>query len=488
MIKRCIGIEIGHSYIRAVQLSRTNGNFCVEKTFDAKTRRLKDSQLEILKSLTKKYGFDPRATVAVSMPNSAVFFRTLETDSPPTQDTYTHSPSALEHSFPLQADEIVAQTCSFTPLPNDKYSLLLTAADKDSISQRLDTLTKAKLNPDLADTIIFAVYAAARVNHPEIAEGKSAIICADSTHLSLALTQENNILIARNIPIPKTTDDTSQQKKAQLLCQEIKVTWQKAFGAEPDPDDCIYLTADTLGDPELVSTLQENLGCKITKIDPCRKIQPSPHCDNTESICVPLGLALRALAPEQTTSVNFIQDYNKNANAILNFRKELTVCVALAASIIVIALAGLFIRASRMQAQYSHLQDQIETVFSQTLPTETTIVNPLVQLDQKLQSLQNDYKNFGSALPDFGPLEILYSITESIPTRSNISIDNILINSDSVRLAGNAKSFEHLYNWQEILQTVPEFTDVNVHNPSRDAQSGSVQFTILLSLAIQGQK
>ena len=81
MAKRCIGIEIGHSYLRAVQISRTGESFHIEKVFNTKTRRSKDSPPEILRQLTKEHGLDRRANIAVSMPDDAVFFKTIKTDS-----------------------------------------------------------------------------------------------------------------------------------------------------------------------------------------------------------------------------------------------------------------------------------------------------------------------------------------------------------------------------------------------------------------------
>ena len=80
MVKRCIGIDIGSSCLRAVQVSRAGKGFHIEKVFSLQTRRGSDSAPEILRSLTSKYGFDRRADVAVSMPSDAVFFRNLETD------------------------------------------------------------------------------------------------------------------------------------------------------------------------------------------------------------------------------------------------------------------------------------------------------------------------------------------------------------------------------------------------------------------------
>ena len=81
MVKRCIGIDVGSSYLCAVQIMRIGKAFCIERIFDAKARRETDSMPNILKKLTGKYGFNRRAAVAVSVPNNTVFFRNLEADS-----------------------------------------------------------------------------------------------------------------------------------------------------------------------------------------------------------------------------------------------------------------------------------------------------------------------------------------------------------------------------------------------------------------------
>ena len=489
MVKRCIGIEIGHSYLRAVQISRTGGRFHIEKTFNTKTRRSKDSPSEILRLLTKEHGFERRAGIAFSLPNDAVFFKTIETDAEGIERIRSLDMSVFEHNFPLQPGEIVPQICSYTTKADEKYSALLTAAAKNSISQKLTEFSRAKLYPESADTIIFAVYSTALVNHPEISSGKAATVYINESHISMVLTQNNNPLFVRNIPLTDKSDENlDEEQLAQLLTQEVNITWRKAFGTGLERDGRLYLAADAISTPDLASALREQFSCQVTIIEPCKNLKCPADCDDSAAICVPAGLALRAMAPENTVGVNFLQAYNANISRNLNIRKELLVCAALAGSIIIIALAGLFIRLSRLESEYESLQNEINTVFSQTLPEEKNIVNPSVQLDQKLKVLQADYKSLGAALPDFGPLEILHIVTQSIPPRSNISIDDILITTDSIRLTAATQSFEQLYNWQSILQEVPEFTEVNVHNPNRDTQSTTVRFTILISLGLGGQK
>ncbi len=68
----------------------------------------------------------------------------------------------------------------------------------------------------------------------------------------------------------------------------------------------------------------------------------------------------------------------------LNLRKELITCAALVGAIAVFWLLGLFVRLSILEANYARIKNQIRDVFQTALPQEKNIVNPLVQLEQKL--------------------------------------------------------------------------------------------------------
>ena len=79
--KRCIGIDVGRSHLRAVQVSRTPQGFCIEKAFGVQMRRSTDSLPSILRSLVTEHGFDGRAEVAVALPHHLFFCTEVETDA-----------------------------------------------------------------------------------------------------------------------------------------------------------------------------------------------------------------------------------------------------------------------------------------------------------------------------------------------------------------------------------------------------------------------
>ncbi|MHC4086570.1 MAG: pilus assembly protein PilM [Planctomycetota bacterium] len=496
MVKRCIGIDIGFSYLRAVQIMRKEDQLCIEKVFSTQTRRSKDSPLEILRQLSSKHGFDRRSDVAISMPHDAVFFRNLETDFAGLEQISKVPKSALEHNIPIESDQIVAQACSHRRLPNDKYSVLTAAVSKTSLHDRLNVLAEAKIHPNLVGTAIFAIHSTITTNHPEIATGQAFIAYIDESYLTLAVTENNNIVIVRNIPIVSRSDnntDSIQEHVAELLAREAQVTWQKVFGTDIEQEIKIYLAtgADVSGDLE--EAVKESLRCQIVTVEPYAMVKRSFENNGDTGICVAEGLALRALAPEKTVGVNFLEADNADMKPALDLRKELIISAALVAAIIVVSFVGLFVRLFHLESKYTNIKNEIRKVFQHTLPQETNIVNPLVQLEQQLVSFRKDNQLFASFYPNnLTPLKVLHNITTNTPSESNIRIDDLLITTESVRLKGTCDSFDSVYQWQRLLQEIDGFTLVDVMDPQRNPKGDAIHFTILISLdrspAIQEQK
>ena len=117
MIKRCIGIDLGRTYVRAVQMIRTPEGFLIEKTFGMQTRRSTDSVPQILQSLMTQHGFDRRADVAVSMPAQAVSFAEIQTDAAGLQAMRDGETIKLRDDLPIAVEDAIIQVCSTRRCP-----------------------------------------------------------------------------------------------------------------------------------------------------------------------------------------------------------------------------------------------------------------------------------------------------------------------------------------------------------------------------------
>ena len=105
MAKRCIGIDINSTKTHAVQLLVSGkGIFHVEKVFSSLMRRQSDTPSELLKSLTRKHGFNKRANVALALSNNDVYCATIDAGQTNQIDLHSH--------FPLPPESIITETCS----------------------------------------------------------------------------------------------------------------------------------------------------------------------------------------------------------------------------------------------------------------------------------------------------------------------------------------------------------------------------------------
>jgi Tfp pilus assembly PilM family ATPase len=482
MAKRCIGIDIGSSHLQAVQLLQTDGQMHLERAFSVQMRRSTDSPPEILKTLIKQQGFDRRADVAISMPNDAVFFRSFESNSASAKKTRGLNKFTLEHNFPIQPDEIIAQECSSRQLSGEKHSVLIAAVTRASLRERLNLFTGTGMHPKLAEAAILAVHSTIVVNHPESKVGIAITAYIDESHIALAITKDNNILIARNIPIASGSENDVEMQLPDLLSNEIETTWLKVFGTKIKRNCKIYVASTDRSYNGLKAILEENLNCQTVVIDPYARIENPSEQVNGTAICVAEGLALRMLASEKTTGINFLEADNRHVKPTLNLKKEFITCAILAAAIALVALGGLFMRLSNLETKYTKLKGEITEIFQHTLPEEKNIVNPAVQLEQKLKSLRKNHRLFASFCPSsLSPLEVLRRITVNTPQQENAKVDNLFITNESIRLNGTCHSFESVYEWQQLLLEIPEFTIIDVQDVQRETESGAVRFTMLIT-------
>jgi Tfp pilus assembly PilM family ATPase len=483
-VKRCIGIDLGPDHMRAVQLSESSGQFLIEKTYSTQTRRYTDRLPSILRSLVVTHGFARSSAVACSMPDNAVFFRDIETDSDNIEQY--HQSFSEEHNFPIQAGEMVWQVYSNRPLSENRFSTVIVAANRQSLSKRIGMFTEANLHLKMIDAVISAIHATAVINHPEIRTGSAVIAYISDSHLALAITKDGDMLIVRNVPVFTPASNNTipaEEQLAEMLAREAQLTWRKVFATEIDPDSSFFLASDSAKSKVIEGLIQEKLSCRFIVIDPYARIKTTSEQKPDFPIALAEGLALRFLIPDLTNGVNFLKADIKKSERVFNIKKEILTCTVLIAAIVILLLVGLFLRLSRLEAAYASTKSEINEIFKATLPDEYNIVNPVAQLEQKLQSFRNDYRLFTSFGPDtMGPLHILGTISANTPMAIGIKIEDMLITESTARLVGTCGSFESLYQWQKILQKTPAFRLVDVEDAHKQPGTDLVSFTMLISL------
>ncbi len=492
MAKRAIGLDITSHSIRAVQLVKKSDQLHIEKVFVAPTRRDSDVPADIIRRLTSHLGFDWRANIAVSMDHRAVFFKEFKLSTERLEQLDTEDATLLNNSFPIAPEDAVVQVCSIEELAQDEHMILVAATSKSVLEERLSTLEQVHITPQLVETDVFALRAAILVNHPSIAFGRSLIIHVDQTHLCLAVLADGKVLVVRNTPLtPMGCDETEgdpQARLAALISHEAQITWQKLYNCAPDQTNQIVLATGCHPIEELTEHLEKQIGCPVQQADPCqhvlinkKKVQCHP------SMLVAEGLALRVLAPQQTTGVDFLQHRHATSRLEVNVKKEASVCGSLVLGIVIIWIIGMVTELSSLKDTYTQVKAQINQTFEQAMPQQRN-VDPVAQLQQGIETLRKDKERLGlRGMASINPLTVLQYISITQPPKTDITVKEVFIGTHAITLTAACKDFGIPYQWKDKLEAIDGFAEVKINNPSMDKRTQQVNFTMDISIDEQAQ-
>ena len=489
-VKRSIGIDISPTTLCAVQMLRTADAFCVEKVFSTHKRRSTDLPAGVIKALVDEHGFDGKADVAIAVPDDCVYFRTIESSSAADTEALLNDSVRLAQLFPLAPEQIVAQAYLGLTAADAKLTVLIAGCRRQVLQQRQQYVSAARMRLKLADATICAVYSTVLVNHPQSRDSKAIIVLLRPPCITLGVTENGCILSARNIQVGADSDfqqDLGNCPAVESVIREARTTWQKAFSQPLGVDAELYLIAEAGIEIQAKSAIEEKLDCKVHIVNPYALVQAPPQEQNAEMVHVAEGLALRLLAPELTTGLNFQQAPGVTAPR-LNPKKELLTIGVLAGAAVAVLLAGFFLRLSALEKEHTVIKEQTEEIFRKTLPNEKNIVNPVAQLETQLKQLHSECALYGRPGGEqAGVLDVLTLLSNSLTAATDISLDTMRISTTNARVTGQSGSFEAVYNWQKKLQAMPQFPVVQVDDIHKE-QENSVSFTVVISLVTEQGK
>jgi len=487
MAKRSIGIDLSSSHFHAVQVSRTAGRLHLEKTFSSPMRRFSDSPDQLLSSLTTEHGFDRRAPVALAADSADLFFRNILSDASDKKNGKLDPLPPVKDNFPLDPADTIIDLWPHPQQLKHRKATLVTATGRKSARNRLNALKRTHLRCELMDAPVFALHTAVVTNHPQDTAAPFLMLYSDGIHIILALADHKDVYTVRSLPSFPAADgdpDAARTKLTALIIREIELTWRSIMGKTIPPDTVLFLAGSLFQDPDLFSHIQDSFTSRVIPLNLTSRL--TSNVDTailSPDLGIAQGLALRALSPRDTVGVNFIKADNQKEIKSAGLKKQFLILVALITLLGAISVISLFIKRSRLEHEYLNLKNETRTVFRQTLPAETTIVDESAQMDTALHSLRREYANL-APLSDtaWDPLTVLHTLFTHTPSQLKVSINSISISGSLINLSAQCDSFTVLEQWRSLLQKVPAFASVEINNPQKIPDSHLVAFNAQITL------
>ena len=126
------------------------------------------------------------------------------------------------------------------------------------------------------------------------------------------------------------------------------------------------------------------------------------------------------------------------------------------------------------------LDQDIMEVFKQTFPGIQRVVDPVQQMKVEI----NEIKTSAVSIPGMGAdqkiLDLLKDISERIPNSSEVLLNSMVVDPETVRISGETDTFNTVDSIKSELEPSPYYSQVTIASANLDRSGKRVQFEIKL--------
>ena len=303
-------------------------------------------------------------------------------------------------------------------------------------------------------------------------------------HLTRALAESRNLDLIEAEKIKRETNlaeaGSSENAAAlaeawQPLLSEIERSLIGVSSDFKEQPPVLVLGGGGALSPGLDRFLSEKLGFKAMFVGECAE-SGADRCALFSEMVSPFGLALLALTPGYNP--NLRQGDFAPMEVLRRFRVALGLLAAGLLAILLINLGGLY-HSYRVESQkYQSIKSEIERVFRETVPEVTTVVAPLAQLRQEIESAGG--QALGVNTEGGRVLDLLLDVSRVTGAHESIRITDLALNPQSLELSGEGGSFEIIDQLKTKLGELPYFSETTLGGARMDPSTKVLTFKISL--------
>ncbi|MHB8808836.1 MAG: type II secretion system protein GspL [Desulfobulbaceae bacterium] len=412
----------------------------------------------------------------------------------------------IEQVLPLEMDDqlltpVAEQMVEYLVTGADENSstLLVAALEKEALRLQLDALARGGLSPD---TVTLRNMALAEMLARSGKMAASFMLIDAGVHaVNMALVHRGGVVFFRHLPYPERmyteapfafsnglasiTHSPEALACISAICEDIRrsigfLALESGMAVEPEQ---VVLTGSMLQVDELRAMISEELAREVI---PCSLKQEAGITltaelrEEWQPALFDHALALALQGLKKRPGVNFRKDEFAPERRMLASKPRLI--AAAAAVLLLLVGSGVFLGFDYRSLKKNHdeLGRQMETLYKETFPGATKVVDPLTQMQANIQDIQAP----AIATPVFSGdkriLNILADISGRIPKELTIHVTRMVIDQESVQLRGDTDTFNNVNLIQGNLRKSPLFDEVAIVSAAADKGSSMIRFELRL--------
>jgi type IV pilus assembly protein PilM len=339
--KELIGIDIGSSSVKVVQLKNNDGSYHLLNAgiFPLPPEAIVDNTLMdsaaivgVIKNLVSSLGIKIKDVVC-SISGNSVIIRKIVLPAMPQEELEDQISWEAEQYIPFDINDVNMDFQILSPDSNDpsKMNVLLVASKKDIINDYVSVFSEAGMNLSVVDVDSFAVQNAFEANHDYSSEDIIALVNIGASIMNINVIKDGITLFTRDVQMGGNlyTEEIQKQiglssedaetgkllaheasnnqllnviiKVNETITQEIRRSLDFYNSTASDNRiSAVFVCGGCSKVYKLIDSISEKIGLPVEKLNPFAKIKyvekdfdPEYLQEIAQFMAVPIGLAIR---------------------------------------------------------------------------------------------------------------------------------------------------------------------------------------------------
>ncbi len=454
------------------------------------------SLAETIATVVRQTGFDQGdCRVAVGAEN--FFFRNLVLPFADSKQIDKTLPLELEEltSYPIDTFHLDFLTSAGRGGGTDIFAAMV---EKGFLVDTLAQLATNRLDPEVFAVSGLQIAAALNAMGPE----RNTFIVLDVSfkQATLILVDNGQIILVRSLSV-----DSERSAGFSLSYDEAKISADKPEQIAEIVRELDLSLQQTLVSVGRASLVSKNTPCFITgavglyspvfeqlkkalplDILPCNIAkQPLLKIEPSESLPWNPALMNRALSlglwkRKDCLILNFRKGIYKKQRSLAWVRKNLMTIVMSSGLICALVIGGLWLDYSELARKRNALHNEVETIFRETLPEVTRVVNPVQQLKVKINESNGLNRSGAEQGSSIHKLTLLSELSSRIPQTMPVRITRLVADQKDLRIKAETRDFNTVDNVKRELEKSGLFKNVEISSANLAPKGGEVRFELKL--------
>jgi len=480
MSRKILCLEIGYDAVAAVLLKNGVRGSVIESHTRIPFRHEQENGLmEALAAIQEK--MDTNGSVcAVGLPPGLASFRNIRVPFRETRKIRQVLPYELEPALPRSVEDLVIEFIEVARF-SDQTHVLAVSIEKENLQFYLEKLADSKLDPELVTISVYPLAAHLHQAVDDLPHG-AIVIDAGPDHTTVAGIISGKIGFVRTIITPLGSGNTRMEGLSRQIKQTLSA-FQDTSGIEFYPELAL-ITGPAWENSKNEALVSESLGIPFRSINIVQhsKISLNNPLMPWQARQMDNALALGFLEMRGTKEMNFRKGPFAAHKKILEYRRDIITTAVILCAVLMIGFTGTWLDTRLLGRKLDGLDRQISEVFKDTFPETRRIVDPLHQMQTKLQAARKT---------DFASLEIrrehrvvdlLNRISILVPEDVDMEFTQLVYGPERILISGKTDAFNSVEDVKGRIEQIEIFKSVKISLVNVERGGSGVRFKLAIEL------